>query len=333
MCLTATLHRNLLEGGSIVSVDICGSVKSETSYSTSTVPCVKRFVTQRVADMAAPNPRQEPHFQRSARSSRAPPLADINLHQPTPETRLAPLVVDVESEPTEILPQLPAVETIPGYLRGSAPSSSRAGPSSGRHSSSSGATSSEVICLEDSPARLSRSRPESSSRKLRRLNNSAPVIVVDDDEDVIETAPRRPNRAQCDSGPASIPEIIPDVLPQVARAARADSSSTIRPVRSRVRSTDRVRRYRAPGPVNGTGALGDESSVTRDMPSLNTRSGQIRFPAYPVPGSSSARQIRAAEENRAPAPVTGTPSNGASHFATLLSTFGYARVQPTWCWK
>lgn len=276
---------------------------------------------QRFAEMAGDsNPQERPYLQLPARAPRSSPLHNMRLHRPTPETRLAPLVVDVESESVEIPPQLAAVEPIPGYHRSSASSSSRAGSSHCQPTAA--GSSSEVICLDDSPTRPSPSpsRSESSARKIRRLNNDAPVIVVDDEDDVVPV-PRRVDRDHRPAAPPA-PPVVPRVIPSVRRLARADSGSSIRPFRSRVRSTDRVRRYRASGSQLGTNS--DDPPPNRDMPMLNNRTSHIRVPVYPVPNSSIPRPARSSHHTHAPVP----PAHGAttSRVAALLSTLGYAHV-------
>lgn len=241
--------------------------------------------------------------------------ADVaNLLSPAPVERadLAPLVVDVERDEPEIVPQapLPAFGTISNLHPASAPSSSRAGPSSARQPSGDGRSSSEVICLDDTPPRPAPPRSESGSRKMRRLNNSTPVIVVSDDEDRNSPIPRaapsgfppplRASRTERRTDPQEPEPPVP-----VRRATRAErihpSETSIAPPVRRPMRPDRLRaepqitrlsRTARMHPRTRSGAAPPRAGPARgDMPTVNTRirSAQMRIARFPRSGPQTSQ--------------------------------------------
>lgn len=272
--------------------------------------------------------------------------AVANLLSPAPPVErasLPALVVDIEREESEIVPQaprLPAFGTIANLPPPPGPSSSRAGPSSAGQPTETAAPLSEVICLDDTPPRPAHPRSESGSRKMRRLNNSTPVIVVSDDEDG-GVQPVQPPQS-------SIPAITPGIGPTVRRASRADRRvlPQEREVPAPVRRTARAerlnptepnipqasrrlfppddglriepaiaRRRRAPIPFwrSRTAiarSLGGPS--VRDMPTINTRtrSSQLRLPSRLPRSGPLARQTRTVETNPAQSSAVPAPPLG-----------------------
>ncbi len=119
----------------------------------------------------------------------------------------------------------------------------------------------EVICIDsDGSPRPRMTRPASNGRKMRRLNDSTPVIVVDDDEEAV---------APCPSGRGNSINLVPNSRePRDASESvnRASSSSSVRPVapritrnRSQTAASSRTQRVRRIPPAS---ALTDESPAS-----------------------------------------------------------------------
>lgn len=135
-------------------------------------------------------------------------------------------------------------------------------------------TSGEVICIDsDTPPRPSSSHTESNGRKVRRLNDSTPVIIVDDDE----ATPPSENHLLAQPAIEPAPRV-----GERRRLSRATSSSSIRPVTSRISrsnlTSSRGNNSRAPLLA---GAITDESPPSRDAPQPTEGRSYARFRSIP----------------------------------------------------